>query len=233
MIDYDYFEDYEEFDEKIEEFKDSLRNEVKDEIKNKIEKLESRNKELEEKQKNLSKLENEYKEKIRKLEEEKEKEISILKQDFCRKSIEEIIDKVFTCQKLYNIVWKNVKISKCNCCDEDRKIIATDMFGREHKVKCQCDNYKKIYFYEKSKKEVSIWKDRNERKIKLLVKAYSNWSDTYDSQIIVNYSTEDEEEQNYIIEKFDENNLPENYRYAYFTDEKEAQKYVDYLNSKE
>lgn len=32
---------------------------------------------------------------------------------------------------------------------------------------------------------------------------------------------------------FDENNLPKNYVNAYFTDEKEAQKYVDYLNAKE
>lgn len=233
MIEYDYFEDYEEFDERIEEFKDSLRNEIKDEIKNKIEKLESRNKELEEKQKNLSKLENEYKEKIRKLESEKEQVIYEQKSEFYKNTIKEIIDKVFACQKLYDINFKNVEMPKCNCCDENRKIIATDMFGRKHKVDCQCRDTKKKYFYKESDKQISIWKSKGKDNIHLTIKTWRSWYSTDTEEVILEYTTQDKEKRNYIIEKFDENNLPENYRYAYFTDEKEAQKYVDYLNSKE
>ena len=59
MYKYDYFEEYSEFDAQIEEFKESLRNQVKEEIKSKIDRLEKRNKELEEKQKNLATLEKE------------------------------------------------------------------------------------------------------------------------------------------------------------------------------
>ena len=56
----DYFYEESEFDERINELKDSLRSQVKEEIKNKIEELTKRNKELEERQKNLSSLEKEY-----------------------------------------------------------------------------------------------------------------------------------------------------------------------------
>ena len=230
---YDYFEDYNEFDEKIEEFKDSLRNEVKDEIKNEIERLKKRNLELEEKQKNLSKLENEYKEKIRKLENEKEQVIYEQKSEFYKNTMKEIIDKVFICKKLYDIDYKNVEMQKCNCCDENRKIIATDMFGRKHKVDCQCRETKKKYFYKECDKQISMWKLKGTGNIHLTIKTWRSWGSSDTEEVILEYITQDKENRDYIIEKFDENNLPKSYYRAYFTDEKEAQKYVDYLNSKE
>ena len=147
--------------------------------------------------------------------------------------MKEIIDKVFACQKLYDINYEDVEMPKCNCCDENRKIIVIDMFGRKHKVDWQCRINKKKYFYKECDKKISIWKLKEKDNIHLTIRTWKSYCYSDTEEVILEYTTQDKEKRNYIIEKFDENNLPKNYYWAYFTDEKEAQKYVDYLNSKE
>lgn len=234
MFEYDYFGDYSDFEAQVEQFKDSLRDSVKDEVKKKIEKLETRNRELEEKQKNLSNLEKEYTRKLKELKYEKENEIKNVKNEIYNSTIREIVDRIFKCENLYEIDYKKVKKPKCNLCDENRIIIVKDIFGRNHEVKCCCDEDNRKYFYRKSDTQISIWKNKDSSIINLCVKTYKSFYDSYEREIIIDYATKDKDkDRNFILEKFDENNLPENYRNAYFTNEKEAQKYVDYLNAKE
>ena len=229
MFEYDYFEEYSEFDAQIEEFKESLRNQVKEEIKSKIDRLEKRNKELEERQKNLATLEKEYKDKIRKLERDKEEALLDVKKEYLNSHLQELMEQMFKCQDLYEIGKNFVKQDKCPHCDEDRRLLVKDMFGREHKILCKC--YDNLYEYYVRKAEVRIYVNKKVGgsiyfRVKINTDSYG-----YDSSIFeyINGKVE----QNNIFEKFDENNLPRSYCVTCFTSKEEAQKYADYLNKKE
>lgn len=208
---------YEEENEIITE----LRNLVRPQVKNEIKLLEDKNKalkkeniELKQKVANLDKLEEELKEKIENA-----------KQDFYYEKIGNLIDYIPNTRNIFHISRTYENASKCNCCDENRKITFTDSLGREYKVNCQCSNEKLTYFYEKSDiKEMELYKDNASLRLCLNV----CW-DIYGSQSICIYY----KDKGMIIEKFDENNPPEDWRKALFTDENEAKKYVDWLNKKE
>lgn len=232
MFKYDYFdEEYSEFDAQIEEFKESLRKEVKAEIKSKIDRLEKRNKELEEKQKNLATLEKEYKDKIRKLERDKEEALYEVKKEYLTSTLKELTDKMFECQDLYEVNFKRIQPQKCNYCDENRYLIAKDIFGGEHKVPCKCREYVNEYYVQKADVRI-CWFKRGDDRDKLCFRVKSNrdscgWQNTTFEYI------NGKVEQNNIFKKFDENNLPKSYYLVWFTSKEEAQKYVDYLNKRE
>lgn len=229
MFEYDYFEEYSEFDAQIEEFKESLRNQVKEEIKSKIDRLEKRNKELEEKQKNLATLEKEYKDKIRKLERDKEQVLYEAKKEYFTSTLQELTNKMFECQDLYEISYKTEQQPKCNYCDENRYLITKDIFGREHKVGCKCSKYIKKYYVQKANVKICWFKRDDREKLCFRVKSIKDscWENT-----TFEY-TNGKVEQNNIFKKFDENNLPNGYYGVCFTSKEEAQKYADYLNKME
>lgn len=230
MFEYDYFEEYSEFDAQIEEFKESLRNQVKEEIKSKIDRLEKRNKELEEKQKNLATLEKEYKDKIRKLERDKEEALYEVKKEYLTFTLKELTDKMFECQDLYEVSFDYEGQPKCNYCDKDRHLIIKDIFGREHIVSCKCSKYIKKYNVLKADVRICWFKRDVGEKLCFRVKSNRDscgWQNTTFEYI------NGKVEQNNIFERFDKNNLPKSYYGVCFTSKEEAQKYADYLNKME
>lgn len=231
MFEYDYFEEYSEFDAQIEEFKESLRNQVKEEIKSKIDRLEKRNKELEEKQKNLATLEKEYKDKIRKLERDKEEVLYEARKEYLSSTLQELTNKMFECQDLYEVSYESIEQPKCNYCDENRYLIIKDIFGRGHKVLCKCWGNIREYYARKADVRI-CWFKRGDDRDKLCFRVKSNrdscgWQNTTFEYI------NGKVEQNNIFKKFDENNLPKSYYGVCFTSKEEAQKYADYLNKME
>lgn len=229
MFEYDYFEEYSEFDAQIEEFKESLRNQVKEEIKSEIERLKKRNKELEEKQKNLATLEKEYKDKIRKLERDKEVALYEVKKEYLTSTLQELTDKMFECQDLYEVSINYEEHPKCDYCDKDRHLIAKDILGREYKVECKCSKHIKKYYVQKANVKICWVKRDDSEKLCFRVKTSRDgcWENTTFEYI------NGKVESNNIYEKFDENNLPKCYYIVWFTSKEEAQKYADYLNKME
>ena len=226
MFGYDYFEEYSDFDAQIEEFKESLRNQVKEEIKNKIEKLEKRNKELEERQKNLVHLEAEYKNKLAGLALEKQWAVAEAKKEYLMSQTHEIVDKLFECRELYKIDKDFVRQDKCPHCDENRRLTIKDVFGREHKIACKCLDTLYKYFVTKANTKISCCKKVGDS---LCFKVIAS-ADSCGYETVVFEYMNGEPTQNNIFEKFDENNLPPAYYSVYFTSEEEAQKYAEYLN---
>lgn len=225
-----FYDEETEFDERINELKDSLRNQVKDEIKNKIEELTKRNKELEEKQKNLNSLEKEYQDKIKKLEYEKEQIITNTKREIYYAKLEQLLDFIFEHQALYKVYSKIVNQEKCPYCDDDRNIKVKDILGREYMANCKCTEYKTQYLVKESIYSLYFCKQK-ETTFKMILKVND---DDYCQTKIFGFDGEKcTIDDYYLCEKFDENNLPENRHEVYFTSKEEAQKYADYLNKLE
>lgn len=225
----DYFYEESEFDERINELKDSLRSQVKEEIKNKIEELTKRNKELEERQKNLSSLEKEYQDKIRNFEYEKERIISNTKKELYNANLEQFLDFVFEHQVLYEIDRKSIGQEKCPYCDDNRRIKVKDILGREYTTRCKCSNYKDGYFVKENKCNLYFRKQKNSTVFKMILDVKNE----YNSTEIFGFSGEKTIMTDCLYEKFDENNPPKSYYRTYFTSKEEAQKYADYLNKLE
>ena len=229
-FDDDYFYEETEFDERINELKDSLKKQVKEEIKNKIEELTKRNKELEERQKNLSSLEKEYQNKIRNFEYEKNQIIRNTKQDMYNANLKQFLDFVFEHQVLYQVDCKSIEQEKCPYCDDRRFIKTKDILGREYITKCKCSNYKDGYFVKENKCILYFRKQKYSNDFKMILNVKN---DVYDNTELFGFSGEKNKVSDKLYERFDENNPPKNYFDAFFTIKEEAQKYADYLNKLE
>ena len=231
-FDDDYFNEENEFDERINELKDSLRNQVKEEIKNKIEELTKRNEELEERQKNLSSLEKEYQDKIKKFEYEKEQIIRNTKQEMYNANLEQFLDFVFEHQVLYKVDYKNIKQEKCPYCDDNRQIKVKDILGREYTTHCKCDDYKKSYYVCERKCYLYFEKEKKSTYFRMILKINDSDYNCSDTKLF-GFSGEKNIVSDNLYETFDENNQPNNYFNSYFASKEEAQKYADYLNKLE
>lgn len=219
--DYDFFDgDYEPSQEEviITDLKEHIKSSVKEEIKNKLKRFEEKNnslkkenRELKKKVANLNQLENELKEKI-----------ASAKRDVYKEEMKNLIECIPNVKEAFSIDYDYIKQEKCNCCDENRGITFTDALGRKYKVACKCNDSKKVYVYKKS--TYTFYLEKGNRDLRLYVKMYREDDNKY---------VEINKDKNNFIEKFDENNPPENYYNVLFTDENEAKKYVDWLNKKE
>ena len=151
----DYWGEPSEFEQQVEEFKDALRNSVKDEIKEKIESLEKELAELTEFKKDKNKIIQECEDKVK--EAKREAEATIRK----AKESEEKWKKARLHQLLGDYLmtgWKTkyerVYGTKCDKCDDDRKIHFSSPQGKKYTEDCQCARC----YYKYSPQEVTLAK---------------------------------------------------------------------------
>lgn len=151
------------------------------------------------------------------LEEEYQNKLNTVERDFYRKKISEIIPREMLAP-LFILRTKTVEKEKCPLCDDDRKYTFFTPDGLTHRVNCKCKGEIDKYFViESNKRKLLLDKKGNE-----VYNTSYFYNDDYDTFISLSEAI--------ILDKFDENNLPDNPKYTLFTSKEEAQKYADYLN---
>lgn len=230
-IEFDYFEDYNEFDERIEKFKESIRKSVKEEIKQKLEKLEKENKELKEKNKNLDKLENEYKQKLKNFENEKNKIKSSLEYEYYSASLEKFLDVLFDKKELYSVTYKSIKLNKCPFCNEERKQTLIGLDGVNYVVDCKCNKYVKEYYSKEERYSLYIQKSEKSKDFRFKALIKRSYSDIELFGFGDDYHYENE--NLIIIEDLNLANLDKikEKPFIYFTRKEDADEYARYLNN--
>ncbi len=227
----DYYSEYSEIDRLITELKDSALKGLKQDIKDKMEKLEKENKELQAVKNDWQKLEQEHKNKIRELEQKTEQSIK----DAYKLPIKELMEKVQ--DEYYQISRESKPYKKCDKCDEQRYLHLKDDYGREHKVKCECDKSYPSKYVVKTDYMVGlgeISKDRN-GKSRIFVKlSYQKPSYSYDD----GYYSSSELLGEKLIENWEQfesikNKDNSNYYNWLFKNKKDAQKYANIMNKEE
>lgn len=218
-----YDEEYDYFDSTIAELKEQLKKEVKQDIQDKIKNLEEENKELRDVKENWKTLKQEYKNKINEVEIEKQDILDNAKREIYNATLKDLFENCEYFKKLYKVDYKTEKREKCDKCDENRELTLIDCYGRKHKVTCKCYKSKKIYYVEEnSETAIYIQKGKEEDNFKFEFRS----RESYDYGHKIN--KED------VLEKFDKDKVKERFYWKlYFTTLEEAQKYADYLNSKE
>lgn len=218
-----YDEEYDYFDSTIVELKEQLKKEVKQDIQDKIKNLEEENKELRDVKENWKTLKQEYKNKINEAEIEKQDILDNAKREIYNATLKDLFENCDYFKKLYKVDYKIEKREKCDKCDEDRNLTLIDCYGRKHKVTCECYKSKKIYYAEENS-ETAIYIQKNKERDNFKFEFKNQESYTYGSKI----------DRENVLEKFDKNKVDGHlYWDVYFTKLEEAQKYADYLNSKE
>lgn len=129
---YDYF-DPSEADEIIAEASNKLMNHLKTEVSNKLEQVIKENEEL---KRENNKLKNNLYEYQNKINEYYARERT-LEQDFMKKKWSELSDKLT--MTVWVISYESRRKPKCNCCNDNRKIIFTDANNNEYEVSCKCN----------------------------------------------------------------------------------------------
>lgn len=218
-----YDEEYDYFDSTIAELKEQLKKEVKQDIQDKIKNLEEENKELRDVKENWKTLKQEYKNKINEAEIEKQDILDNAKREIYNATLKDLFENCEYFKKLYKVDYKTEKREKCDKCDENRKLTLIDCYGRKHKVTCKCYKSKKIYYAEEnSETAIYIQKGKEEDNFKFEFKSQASY--IYGCKI----------DRENVLEKFDKDKVDGHlYWDVYFTTIEEAQKYADYLNSKE
>lgn len=216
-----YDEEYDYFDSTIAELKEQLKKEVKQDIQDKIKNLEEENKELRDVKENWKTLKQEYKNKINEVEIEKQDILDNAKREIYNATLKDLFENCDYFKKIYKVDYKTEKREKCDKCDENRNLTLIDCYGRKHKVTCKCYKSKKIYYAEEnSETAIYIQKGKKEDNFKFEFKNEASY--TYGCKI----------DRKDVLEKFDKGKV-KGYWNTYFTTLEEAQKYADYLNSKE
>lgn len=216
-----YDEEYDYFDSTIVELKEQLKKEVKQDIQDRIKNLEEENKELRDVKENWKTLKQEYKNKINEAEIEKQDILDNAKREIYNATLKDLFENCDYFKKIYKVDYKTEKREKCDKCDEDRNLTLIDCYGRKHKVTCECYKSKKIYYAEENS-ETGIYIQKN--------KGRDNFKFEFKNQASYTYGYKIDREN--VLEKFDKGKVKD-YWNTYFTTLEEAQKYADYLNSKE
>jgi hypothetical protein len=131
-MDYDFYDNYDEFDQQIDEFKQSLMRAVKKEVVDEIETLRKENDELQSVKENWEMLKQEYY--IKELELENKKNDSLSEARKMRLS-DLLKDKEII---LYYLGAKYIEKPKCNNCDKNREIHFTSPSGKNFSEHCEC-----------------------------------------------------------------------------------------------
>ena len=154
---------------------------------------------------------------------EKQDILDNAKREIYNATLKDLFENCDYFKKLYKVDYKTEKREKCDKCDEDRNLTLIDCYGRKHKVTCECYKSKKIYYAEENS-ETAIYIQKNKERDNFKFEFKNQESYTYGSKI----------DRENVLEKFDKNKVDGHlYWDVYFTKLEEAQKYADYLNSKE
>lgn len=216
-----YDEEYDYFDSTIADLKEQLKKEVKQEIQDKIKTLENENKELQDVKENWEEIKQEYENKITELEREKQRILDNAKNEIYNATLKDLFENCEYFSKIYRIDTTYVKRPKCDRCDENRELTVVDCYGRKHKVSCKCVNQKCIYIAEENTR-AQIYVQKDAEKDNFLFRINEDSDYCYGRKI----SKEE------VLEKFDKDKV-KGYYNTYFTTLEEAQKYANYLNSKD
>jgi hypothetical protein len=223
----DYYGEPSKFEQQIEEFKDSLFNAVKQEHKDKMDQLIKENQELQEVKKNWKAVESEYKSKIRELENEKSK----LELNAKRMRLDELFEGEFN-TILYSPDDIFVYASKCDKCDDNRKVKFLSPSGKEMEEDCECGKAYRKYIthsYYCTEFRVNRRKEKGEMPLLMWYKKYSDYSSDYDGYT---YDSSNLVKKIYSPD-LDFETIYNDYKYSiYFKNEEDCQKYCDWLNDK-
>lgn len=149
MSSYDeYYENLSPFDEEVESLKNHLREGVAKEIKERLELLETQNKELTRKLKNLGTLEREAADTKR----EYERKLTMAEQTAMRTVQKEGLRKLLELLKepRYRVNRNWEMGPKCGKCDEERKLRYTTPLGREMFEACECSTRSALWEVEET-----------------------------------------------------------------------------------
>jgi len=216
-----YDDEYDYFDSTIAELKEQLKKEVKQEIKDKMTALEKENAELQDVKENWEKIKKEYENKINETEREKQYILDNAKKEIYNATLKDLFENCEYFSKIYKVGTKYIEQDKCDKCNKDRKVTAIDCFGRKHEIPCKCAKSKCVYIAEENLgTEIYVQKDAQKDNFAFSIKEDSDY----------NYGCKLAKED--ILEKFDKDKVKGRCN-TYFTTLEEAQKYADYLNSKE
>ena len=233
MIYDDFYCEPSESDLAIQKLKEHLKNEVKSEIINELEHLKKENAELQDIKKNKSKLENEYKEKIRQLElEYKEKERTLYK-----RPLQELVEIIQ--EEYYYVCQENLEKEKCDKCNENRQLELIDCYGRKHYVDCICKGTYKSKFIVKEKyignipeiskkdNKLHMWLDFRYEKSCNKEDYYASSTHFDKGDLIYNFDDLINKNEEDILDR-----LKKGFYFSCYTFSKkeEAQKLADYLN---
>lgn len=133
-MDEDLWEQYGEFNDQIDGLRESLKSSIKTEIKSELERLRLENKELRDKQRNLSELEAAADRAKR----DAEYMAGQAKAEAIKMRFEEILKSLAT--PMYYALVSYKKRPKCNNCNEDRRLTFTSPDGQETVGYCQCNS---------------------------------------------------------------------------------------------
>lgn len=156
----DFYDEPSEFEQQVDEFKNSLLKVVKQEYIEEMEKLKKENEELQEIKKNFEKIKSDYKEKEREL---KLNESTIERRMRNARLSELMKDKEII---MYQASWKYMRVTKCNKCDDYRKVHFKSPSGKDATEECECAKRYTTYYpneyiaYEiklNSNKTISVW----------------------------------------------------------------------------
>lgn len=214
----EYWDDYSEYDAVTEELKATLKLSVKKEISDKIDNLEKENKELREKTKKLTDLETQNSS----LNAELKAKINAAELSALSKKAKEFFDMVK--EPMFSISYDYVAKNKCNKCDNERLFHYKNASGKEATIRCDiCGGTKQVwkvvlsYGY-----SADIRWHGGERKVYVWYKKFDPNSDEYNSVT----STIEELYENQPYEEINSYNVM-------FKEEKDAEKYANWLNNKE
>lgn len=213
----DFYDDTNYFDEEVEKLKDSIRSGVKKEITEEIHSLRKQIKILEPVKENWDNIKFELREKIRILEKEKE----TFKREYLKENLGALIIKYYD-TSIYELSSKSENREKCNKCDENRQYEITTPDGISHEINCFCSRPKNIFFVRELQSLRLALNKKNNGEVEAVflgVKGCYDEIKIYRKEIMNT------------LEEAVKNNVP-SYR-AYFVDKSIAEKYCEYLNSKE
>lgn len=223
-MDYDdYYNEYSEIDCLITELKNSALKGLKQDIKDKIDRLEKENQELQEVKNNWDNLKTEYQNKIRELNNYKEE----VKRDAYRLPLEEMMKNIQ--EEYFEVSRKWEKVKKCAKCDDNRKLILVDAYGRETKIDCVCNKSEQTKYEVRSKYLMGISSiSKRDGKPKMWVYFSYQKGDRNDDGY---YRSGEYFDDNKIV-NYDEAIKKDKDSYFVFKNKKDAQKYADLLNEK-
>jgi len=208
-----------EFEMLIDDLKQSLAKSIKKEFIEKMESLEKENFDLQDVKNNFNKIESIYKEKLRELEREKQN----LKTETKRMRLSELMDDKKSVMHMVN--WTHLKHPKCDMCNDKRELVYKDPKGNTVKTQCDCNGSTIVY-----KPGLAV--------------LYEFRLDDYDNKLRTFYRKQDSSRENkeyFTLDKDSSICSPRVYSKEMnfenldsynilFDDEKDCQKYCDWLN---
>jgi len=217
------------FDNMVEDFKKTLKNSVKDTVTNEMDQLRRENDELKDIKLNWYKVQSEYESKKKSLENEyqsKNRALEREKSDLVNKVRRDRLSELMKDFQviLYHADTISQKKSKCDKCDENRKIHFLSPAGKDCTEYCECSNTVPIYIpIEYKCSEFKIDSNNNKSLSMWFEEKVEKDYDYYHSTTYVDYVYDGNK-------SYDE--IYESKKHIFFKSKDDCQKYCNWLNNK-